>query len=992
MSTDPRVRNPSFVGRDRELGELTAAFEDAASGRGRLTMVVGEPGIGKTSLWEQLADYVKENNGVALVGHCYEEGSLSLPYLAFVEALRTYVLDSEPDDLRADLGPHAGDLARILPEIQDRLQIEPRPPADPDEDRYRLLQAVAALLRSISDGRPLLVVLEDLHDADKGTLDMLTYLSRSLGDLRLLIIGTYRDVEVDRAHPLSGTLAELRRASSFRRIALRGLSPDEVRRMMSNVAAQEVSWGLAEAVHRQTEGNPLFVQEVVRYLVEEGFETDGAWDSTNQLAMRIPEGLTDVIGKRLSRLSPECNEVMGIAAVIGREFALDVLQQVAEMSEDSLFGVLKEAQAASIIEERSALGAAVSFRFTHAFFRQTLYEEIFAPLRIRAHQRVGRAMEETYAGQLEQHAAELADHFANSSSEEDLTRALEYSEMAARHALSVYSYGEAARLLEQALKVQRVLDPNDGPKRCDLLLSLGEALMPAGEPRRVMDTVASEAFALAEVIDDRSRASQTCRLALEAAWQYGASMTVIGPGGLLWAERADRYAEPNSTDRVLTDCMLAFVRWSEGDIVEARALGRRALELARRLDDPEALHIATLLFVENFPPRDEEERWQLVTEMSPHPQSGVTTKTLGYWLYVAGSACLDRGERARAESLWEQVGRLAQRTDDATLIVRSLFLRPWLDYLDGRLEEAVAGAEHILRRADELGAIVRGRWFAAVLSFRSLVYLGRGEEALAAVRETERLADAEGTPQDAVPWSDMLRAHLGSSDEAAGGLRRLASERTPLQRENMPTNALVTALKLAVLVEDRELCSDLAERLAPVAFLSTAHIAQTCPARHLGGAAALLGEPDKARGYYRQALEAAGKIRFRPEIALTHLQLADLLIENYPDGRAEAGEHLEFAITEFRDMKMHPSLERALELQENLGSPKGETVSYPDGLSQREVEVLRLIAQGKSNRQIADELFLSPSTIAHNVTSILTKTGLANRTEAATYASRQDLT
>ena len=703
MSTDSAFRHASFVGRDRELGELTAAFEEAASGRGRLTMVVGEPGIGKTALCEQLGSFAEEHGGLTLVGHCYEEGSLSLPYLGFVEALRTYVRNRAPEDLRNDLGPHARDLARILPEIQDRLQVEPRPPADPEDDRYRLLQATAAFLRNISDVQPLVVVLEDLHDADKGTLDVLTYLSRTLGDFRMLVVGTYRDVEVDRAHPLSGTLADLRRASSFGRIALRGLDPDDVQRMMSGVAGQDVAWGLAEAVHRQTEGNPLFVQEVVRYLVEEGFSTDGSWDSTGRVAFGIPEGLHDVIGKRLSRLSPECNEVMGIAAVIGREFRVDVLQQVADVPENDLFEALKEAQARSLVEERSS-GAELSFRFSHAFFRQTLYEEIFAALRIRLHQQVGKAMENVHAHHLEDRASEIADHFANSPDEDGLRKALAYSEMGAQRALNVYAYDEAARLFEQALQVLKLLAPSDKAKRCDLLLALGEALMPADEPRRVMDVVASEAFALAEAIADRGRASHSCRMALEAVWQYGAGMALGSPEGREWAERADGYAEPDTTDRVLADWMLGFVRLMEGDLIEAWALLRGALELARRLDDPESLYLASLLFVEHLPPRDQEERWQLVTELAAQPHAGVTAKTLGYWLYLAGSACLDWGERARAEGLWEQVGRLAQCTDDATVIVRSLFLRPWLDYLDGRLEEAVSGTEHLIRRADELGA------------------------------------------------------------------------------------------------------------------------------------------------------------------------------------------------------------------------------------------------------------------------------------------------
>ena len=999
-SSQPRIQHSSFVGRERELGDLTAAFDRAVDGEGSLAMVVGEPGIGKTSLCQQLSAHVRAKDGKTLLGHCYEEGSLSLPYLAFVEAMRSYVQGRDADGLEDELGQGAADVARIVPEVRELLQIGPGQAPGSEDDRFRLLQAVTSFLRNAADSQPLAIVLEDLHDADKGTLDLLTYLSRNLAGARLLVIGTYRDVEVDRTHPLSGTLAELRRASDFSRIALRGLNPDEVSRLMNEIAGREVAWTIAETVHRQTEGNPLFVHEVVRYLVDEGLltEDDGGATSTRPIATIIPEGLLDVIGKRLSRLSSECNELMRIAAVIGREFRLDLLEPVAGVSEDGLFRSLEEAVTAGLIEERSSVRTGVTYRFAHAFFRQTLYEETIAPRRIRLHQRIGEAIEKVYADRLEDHASELADHFTNAPGLEDLSKAVAYGEMAARNAQNVFAYGEAVRLLEQALQVQEVLDPDDKARRCDLLLALGEALMPAGELRRVIDVMATEAFALAEEIADQGRASQTCRIALEALWQYGSSTMFGTPEFRLWAERADQYAEPNTTDRVLADLMLRGVRSSEGDLIEARALQLRPLELARRLDDPETLYRAAIPFVEVPTPRDEEERWQLVTEMAAHPQSGVTAKTLGWWLEAAGLACLDWGERARAEGLWEQLGQLAQRTDDANVIVRSLMIQQLLDYIDGRLEEAISGAEQLLRRADELGAPIRGRLFAGVLGFRPLLHVGRGDEAVATLREADRLAEVE----DKNVWTELLtvllRAHQGRSDEAEGGLRRLMTEHVQHQGENMPTPGLVMLLEAAVLVEDRELCSVLAERLAPVAFLSTTYLAQTCPARHLGAAAELLGEPDKARGYCRQALEAAGKIRFRPEIALTRLQLAELLLDpsassgqGSAEERAEAVEHLDLAIGELRDMKMQPSLERALELQEKLESPRDGGVSYPDGLSQREVEVLRLIAQGKSNQQIADELFISASTVSHHVTSILNKTTSSNRAEAAIYASRHDL-
>jgi serine/threonine protein kinase len=503
-----------FVGRESELRQLQSAFDSAASGQGALMMVVGEPGIGKTAICDQLRTYVTLRGGKTLLGHSYEEGSLSLPYLAFVEAMRSYVLSREVKDLREELGTGAADVARIVSEVRDKLKIKPRPKGDPEEERYRLMQAVTGFLSNAANVQPLLVVLEDLHDSDKGTLDMLTHISRNLSGARLLIVGTYRDVEVDRSHPLSAALAELRRVSTYGRVLLRGLNADEVRRMLDGITREEIPWTLAEAVHRQTEGNPLFVQEVVRFLVEEGLlsKQDGRYRPTRDtpLEMSIPEGLRDVIGKRLSLISKECNQLLSVAAVIGRDFRLEVLNKVSGLTEDEVFSALEEAKKAAVIEERAGVGAAVTYRFAHAFFRQTLYEETIAPRRIRLHQQVARALEEIYASRLEEHAVELAEHFSHSSDSADLEKAVSYGEMAAKRALDVYAYGEAVRLLDQAIKVQEILDPEDNIRRCDLLLELCDALYLVVDTRRILEVEAPAAFSLAESLGDGSRAVHAC--------------------------------------------------------------------------------------------------------------------------------------------------------------------------------------------------------------------------------------------------------------------------------------------------------------------------------------------------------------------------------------------------------------------------------------------------------------------------------------------------
>ena len=690
---DSHVYRTTFVGRDAELGQLHGAFDNALSGEGSLAVVVGEPGIGKTSLCSQLTTYVALRGGVTLQGHCFGEGSGSMPYLPFMEVLRAYAMEQEPDALRDQLGSNAGELAKIVIEIRERLGVSPNPPGDPEEDRYRLMQAVASTVRSAASVRPLLILLEDLHNADKGTLDMLTHVARNLKSARLLIVGTYRDVEVHRGHPLSEALTELRRVTSISRIGLRGLNVDEVQRMMSSIAVQEVSWDLPGTVHEQTEGNPLFVQEVLRYLVEEGvFAREHARSSGQApLSIDIPEGLRDVIGKRLSRLSPECNRVLRTAAVIGQAFRLDVLQRVAEVSEDDLFAALEEAQNVAVLEEHHAVGAVPSFSFTHAFFRQTLYEENIAPRRIRLHQQVGRSIEQVHAARLEEHAGELAEHFANSSDPQDLTKALAYAEMAAESATAVSAYAEAARLTEQALQVLEVLEPEDRAKRCDLLLKIGDVLMPAGEPKRAFEKIAPEALDLAEAIDDRVRASAACQLALTGLMRYGSGTMLGMPEYRRWAEMADTYASPGTTERVHADCAMSAARYAQERRKESWDFSRRALELARQLESPETLCFAALSILGRpQAPHHQDEQMLLAKEFSDQSRNGVTARTMGVVLHLSGYAHIAMGERDRAEGLWRDLEELADRTRDTDLLMLSLSPNPPKD-TDGRREGSGRG-------------------------------------------------------------------------------------------------------------------------------------------------------------------------------------------------------------------------------------------------------------------------------------------------------------
>jgi len=903
-----------FVGREAELRQLQSSFDAAASGQGSLTMVVGEPGIGKTALCEQLATYVALRGGRALVGHCYEEGSLSLPYLAFVEALRAYAQTRDVNQLRKELGPGAPDVARIVSEIRERLRIQPRPKGDPEEERYRLLQAVSDFLGSIAAAKPSLIVLEDLHSADKGTLEMLEHVARNLGDKRLLLVGTYRDIEVDRTHPLSAALAELRRLPHFGRVLLRGLNADEVKRMLSSIAGQDVPWGLAEAVHRQTEGNPLFVQEVVRYLAEEGIieRKEGRWRARTDtpVEMRIPDGLRDVIGKRLSGLSESCNKVLSIAAVIGRDFQMEVLQKMAGMSDDELFGALEEAKKAAVIEERTGTGAKVSYRFAHAFFRQTLYEEIIAPRRIRLHQQVARALEEIYKNRLDQHATELAEHFSYSSERADLEKAVSYGEMAARRATDVYSYGEAVRLLEQALKVQEVLDPEEKLKRCDLLLALGWAHFYNHEYRHLLDNEASAALALAEEMGDSHRACQACLLATFAIGYAGE-----GPGfgtaeAIRWIEAFDRYASPNTIERAWANRALAGRRVAAGDFSGAWPLFRQSTLLARKFGDANAFVVCAGDSLWHCPPSAEcvEEGRQMASEIKR------VSNTAGPWsladgMFSLGHFLLSLGQREEGDAVHHETIESARSVRMPALQRVSPMIRGCYHIMDGQLEEAAKCHDDVLRLGAEMGTPQAAAVFANCFGPRLGGYVGWGRKEL---RRLEAWAQAASLSVPA-----HIRAYYlvcgGEPEEVATVLGEVADHYAAETEKTRHTfGSLVLLLETAVLARDTRAADILLNVLAGAVYKTTGLQNPTCVARHLGGVAALLGKYEEARKHYQEAIKVCTEMRFRPELALTRLQLAELLLEHYPTERAQALEHIDFAISEFRDMKMRPWLERAL--------------------------------------------------------------------------------
>jgi DNA-binding CsgD family transcriptional regulator len=827
-------------------------------------------------------------------------------------------------------------------------------------------------------------------------LDLLLYVARNLRGARVLVVGTYRDVEVHRAHPLAAALTELHRASNVARIQLHGLSTNEVHQLLTETSQQTIPQPFVELVHRQTEGNPLFVRETLRFVIDAGLveRRDGVLRRVGDrtLAGRIPEGLRDAVSKRLSRLGDNTNRVLSVASVLGREFQLNVLSRVLDCPEDELDAALQEATTAAIIEERSAVVATITYRFTHAFFRETLYDEIVAPQRIRLHQKVARALEDVHRQRLDEHAEELAEHYAFSSDPVDLAKAVHYGTLAARRASGAFAYGDAARQLERALIVLDLVAPGEGTQRCDLLLALGEALWPAGETERVIEHIAPDALALADAQGDRSRAFRACRMALDCLYAQGAAAITFRPEYLRWAELAHKYADVDSRERLYADLTLMHAGYWSTDPHRrqaARAFRVEALALSRQHDDAEALFRSAFHLLLTPAPQDWSECFRLAQECTGWPRQAVSVQTLGLVLYFAGCFQLAEGKRTRAEELWREVEELAERTHVVSVRLILPQRDAMLAIIDGRLEDALVQWRRYVELADELGASLRGRMLGLLMLLAPARHLGRADTWLAASDEYVGLGGFGGAPIRA-----LCLAQLGRLEEARELVGPLLDEIAAKSDYERPIAQLVNLLQASVALGHRGAASELSARLGCVSHLTFGVNVQTCVSRHLGDAAVLLGDLAAARGYYAKALEAAGKVRFRPELALTHVRVAELLLREADDpARSEAWEHLNIAIPELRDMKMQPALERALVLKDKFEAtaahPPGRQ-SASDVLTAREREIASLMADGLSNRDIAEKLVISEGTVDVHVKHILGKLGFRSRTQVAGWVARQD--
>jgi DNA-binding winged helix-turn-helix (wHTH) protein len=494
-----------MVGRERELASLLAGLDDAASRRGRLFLISGEPGVGKTRLAHEVAVVARANGIALLVGHCSEDRD-SVPYLPFVEILES-LIDSaaSPDALAAQLGDEAPELARLLPKLRNILPDLP-PPADlsPVQARRHLFNSFCDFANRIASEQPTLMILEDLHWADDSTLSLLDHLTKRLSDVPLMVIGTYRDADMNFTRGLAKTLEYLLRGRLATRVRLKGLPRDEVAAMLKSLSGKSPPASMVSEIHAETEGNPFFVEELFRHLEEE----DRLYDSSGQFRSELkigeleaPPSVRLVVARRLARLSDLAQKTLATAATIGRFFSLELLEASSADTADSLLVCIEEAEKAGLVFS-VAESPKVRFGFSHELIRQAVIASLSAARRQRLHLEVADAIERTFSHALEDHWGELAFHYNRSG---NARKAVDYLRQAAAQAAQVAAHTQADAYIASAL--ERLRDWPTGTERTKqeiaLQLTLGRSLQATiGQGAPEAERAYARAYDLCREVED----------------------------------------------------------------------------------------------------------------------------------------------------------------------------------------------------------------------------------------------------------------------------------------------------------------------------------------------------------------------------------------------------------------------------------------------------------------------------------------------------------
>ncbi len=969
-----------LVGRGRELETLLGRLEDAMAGKGGIVAVGGEAGIGKTRLLHEFAAEARGRRVQVLWGRCYE-GEWAAPLAPWVEVLRAATGVFEGEVLAEAIGLGAPTLAHLVPEIAALVPGTGEPVSlGPADERFRVFDAVAEFLFRLAATEPLVLVLDDLHWADGGSLGLLEHLSRFVGTQSLLIVATYRDTELRRGHPLDELLAVVRRERCFQRLRLRGLARADVAQLVAATTNRVLPAPVAGAITQETGGNPFFVEELARHLLEEGkLDAAVAADRLDLRALRVPEGVRQVVRRRLARLSPDAHQLLTHAVVFTGGFDFRVLQVLTELPEEALLDALDEALAAQLIQPVS--GPAETYDFVHAIVRYALYDEWSPSRRVRLHRRLAEALEQVYAGRERERAAELAAQYHASITLPGAERGLPYALAAAEQAKTSYTGARAVGFLRMAVDFAAGDARRQAEVLCQLAIAEAEALL-LNDARRSVE-VALEALTAAA-----AGPTETAAFLARAA----AALKDGGAPATAWRPFVERGLALVPAGEELTWARLALLleRYepvSTGIVNATRWLGAepRAIEIVRA-QGTEADYVRTL---RPFTESDQDWNTEVMRLVQTWQQPGPIIRALivcgNDWLY-------DHGELRSVVEHYRDVIALSERhgsiLGQADGHVRLALALTALGEFAAAEDAEARGRDLVSRLGPDHRLHASLGWVTALHAD----FLG-GDWAPIAEQWTRVVADPRLALRTNWLHDAALAAYAqvraGQDDVARRTLEVLTNLLATVEPPMWLTNGAVAfganVVWLLNAVELAPTYRSVARRL-----IADGRGDYPCSSLELTVArmASLLGSHQEAETFFARArlrLDASGQ---RPMRAVVDLSEATALAK-FERGDPLRREHLlTSALAAFQGLGMAPWVDRAeAGLAQTAREEREQPGARPGGLTDREIEVVRLVAKGRSDRQIGDELYVSPRTVNAHIRNILGKTECGNRTELSVWAA-----
>jgi DNA-binding CsgD family transcriptional regulator len=974
-------RQTPFVARDREVRILEGRLAEAARGAGGLVFVSGAPGMGKTRLANEFARRARQAGWLVLSGQCVEiEGGP--PYLPFTQALRSYVEDCPAERLIAELGEGAEDVALLVREVRTKTSAPlAAPPAE--RDRYQLFESLSDFLIAIArdSSHGLLLVIDDLHWADKSTLLLLLHLARRVLDKRILILCTHRDTEAGCDDAFGHVLAEASRERLSDTLTLTAFDAAQALMLVRLQTDGPVAPEVANAICRRAAGTPFYIEEITRHLASAGRDLSDPASAEEDSG--IPEGVRRVLGRRLDRLSPACARLLRTGAVLGESFPYWLLRATSE-DEVGVLEALEEALAAGVLVEEED-----RYRFAHSLFRETIYRDLSTPRRNLLHKRAAQAIEgiDELPGPL---LGALAYHCFEAGAEADPQRTVLYARQAGDYALQMLGFEESAGLYTIALRCLERVEAPDVEQRCQLLLTLGDTLRRAGDLAAAMHSY-QQAAGLARSLGAHELFANAALGYEDALFSAGTPrLAQDDPSQVMLSEAALSFPEGDSPLLATVLARLARALYFGQERPRARSLSEQALLMAKRTGDPAAnAHALYGRLIVISGPNDIEEQIRVATDLTE-----LASRAADLELELAGRArrilhALTAGATSEYDVELGAFAVSAEKLRQNGPLARLAYFQALRALLDGRFVEA----ERLSADGFALGKREQDQEIATAYHVQRLAVrraTGSVESIDEACKSMEELRFAPYPFYGAVVA--VARYEAGRIEDAHQAFEVFASTDFGVLPQGVLWLPHATMLaETCAGLGDAARASTLYELLLPYAGYQAGYVEyQGSVSRYLGLLAVLLRRWDAAERHFVMALESNSSASAWPWVAYCrHDFAAALLARGRPEDRSRALAMRDAALHAARRMGMAPLIRR-IGARGSGPEPVGKPPDR-DGLSDRETEVLRLLARGHTNREIGEQLVISARTVEHHVERIYEKIGARRRTDAAAYALRKGI-